>query len=292
MKGCNICPRNCFADRESDKKGFCGEGEKIAVSRIGLHMWEEPSISGSRGSGTIFFRGCNLRCVFCQNKLISRGGGACHELDSKELAREMLGLRDMGAHNINLVTPTHFVPHIAEALRLVKGELGIPVVYNSSGYESVESLRALEGLIDIYLPDFKYASQKLAADYSNAPDYPKVAEAAVSEMFRQVGANVIDNEGIMRRGVIVRHLVLPSCRADSFDVLNILCRILPKNEFKLSLMSQYTPEFAADCDFKNLHRKVTSFEYNSVLEYAISLGLDGYFQSRSSATSAYTPDFE
>lgn len=292
MKGCNICPRKCFADRGTDIKGFCGEGEKMAVSRIGLHMWEEPSISGSRGSGTIFFRGCNLRCVFCQNKLISRGGGAYRELDSKALAREMLSLRDMGAHNINLVTPTHFATQIAESLTLVKEELGIPVVYNSSGYESVETLRALDGLIDIYLPDFKYASRKLAEDYSNAPDYPKVAEAAVAEMFRQVGANVIDSDGIMRRGVIVRHLVLPSCRADSFDVLDILCRILPKNEFKLSLMSQYTPEFAADCQFKNLRRRLTSFEYDSVLEYAISLGFDGYFQNRSSATSAYTPDFE
>lgn len=292
MKGCNICPRECSADRGSDKKGFCGEGDTVAVSRIGLHMWEEPSISGTRGSGTIFFRGCNLRCVFCQNKLISRGGGAYRELDSKSLAREMLALRDMGAHNINLVTPTHFAPRIAESLSLVKCELGIPVVYNSSGYESVDTLKMLDGLIDIYMPDFKYASAKLSAEYSNAPDYPKVAVAALTEMFRQLGENAFDDEGIMQKGLIVRHLVLPACRADSIAVLDTLCRILPKDKFKLSLMSQYTPEFAADCEFKNLHRRVTSFEYDSVLKYAISLGLDGYFQSRTSANSAYTPDFE
>ena len=292
MKECDICPRKCFADRGADKKGFCGEGDTVTVSRIALHKWEEPSISGTRGSGTIFFRGCNLRCVFCQNKLISRGGGAYRELDPKSLAREMLTLRDMGAHNINLVTPTHFALRIAEALSLVKCELGIPVVYNSSGYESVDTLKKLDGLIDIYMPDFKYASAKLSADYSNAPDYPSVAEAAVLEMFGQVGENVFDNEGIMQKGLIVRHLVLPACRADSIAVLDTLCRILPKDKFKLSLMSQYTPVFAADCEFKNLHRKVTTFEYNSVLEHAIALGLDGYFQNRASATSAYTPDFE
>ncbi len=292
MKKCDICPRGCLVDRAYDHLGFCGEGEKIAVSRIGLHMWEEPSISGSRGSGTIFFRGCNLRCVFCQNKTISRGGGVCRELDVDELAREMLSLRDMGAHNINLVTPTHFAPQIALALELVRDSLDIPVVYNSSGYESVATLNRLQGLIDIYMPDFKYSSSKLAKDYSNAPDYPEIAETAVQEMFRQVGSNVIDAEGIMKRGLIVRHLVLPACRADSIEVLDKLSSILPKDSFKLSLMSQYTPEFAADCEFKNLHRKLTSFEYDSVLKYAISLGFDGYFQNRSSATSDYTPNFD
>ena len=291
MKECNVCPRKCLVDRESKQRGFCGEGAGITVSRVGLHMWEEPSISGSRGSGTIFFRGCNLRCVFCQNKTISRGGGSFRELSETELAEEMLTLQQMGAHNINLVTPTHFAPRIAHTLELVKDELTIPVVYNSSGYESIDTLKRLEGLVDIYMPDFKYSSPNLSTDYSNAPDYPEVAEAAVIEMFRQVGEYVIDSEGIMRRGLIVRHLVLPACRKDSFEVLDKLVEILPKTAFKLSLMSQYTPDFAADCEFKNLRRRLTTFEYDSVLEYAVSLGFDGYFQDRASATAEYTPEF-
>ena len=292
MEKCLLCPRGCSADRARGNAGFCGESADITFARASLHMWEEPPISGSRGSGTIFFCGCNLRCVFCQNKIISRGGGNRKTISVSELASLMLELRDMGAHNINLVTPTHFANAIAEVLTLVKGDLNIPVVYNSSGYESPSTLKMLDGLIDVYLPDFKYASSELARDYSSAPDYPEVATKALCEMFRQVGAPVFDENGIIQRGMIVRHLVLPACRHDSIKVLDTLSDLFTPDDIKLSLMSQYTPEFALDTPFKNLHRKLTSFEYNSVLEHAISLGFDGYFQSLSSATSKYTPNFE
>lgn len=290
MEKCFLCPRKCGVERTL-RTGYCGEGDTAVISRAALHMWEEPPISGTRGSGTIFFCGCNLRCVFCQNKTISRGGGARKEVSIDELSDIMLALEAEGAHNINLVTPTHFADKVAAALTKVKHKLNIPVVYNSSGYENISTLRMFEGLVDIYLPDFKYASNELAARYSSAPDYPEVAKAAVGEMFRQTGAFVSDKNGIMQKGLIVRHLVLPACRHDSIAVLDILADTLPTKDIKLSLMSQYTPEFALDCEFKNLHRKLTSFEYNSVLSHAISLGLDGYFQHISSATSSYTPDF-
>ncbi len=290
MEKCFLCPRKCGVERKL-LTGYCGEGDTAVISRAALHMWEEPPISGTRGSGTIFFCGCNLRCVFCQNKTISRGGGARKEVSIDELSDIMLALEAEGAHNINLVTPTHFADKVAAALTKVKHKLNIPVVYNSSGYENISTLRMFEGLVDIYLPDFKYASNELAARYSSAPDYPEVAKAAVGEMFRQTGAFVSDENGIMQKGLIVRHLVLPACRHDSIAVLDILADTLPTKDIKLSLMSQYTPEFALDCEFKNLHRKLTSFEYNSVLSHAISLGFDGYFQHISSATSSYTPDF-
>lgn len=290
MAKCYLCPRECGIAREL-KKGYCGEGDTAVISRAALHMWEEPPISGTRGSGTIFFCGCNLRCVFCQNKTISRGGGARREVSTDELSGIMLDLEAQGAHNINLVTPTHFADKVAAALTKVKHKLNIPVVYNSSGYEKTDTLKILEGLVDIYLPDFKYASSDLASLYSSAPDYPEVAKAAIEEMFRQTGAYVLDENGIMQKGLIVRHLVLPSCRHDSIAVLDILADTLSVKDIKLSLMSQYTPEFALDCEFKNLHRKLTSFEYDSVLGHAISLGFDGYFQHISSATSSYTPDF-
>ena len=291
MSLCTLCPRRCGADRRTNEYSFCGESRTITVSRSMLHMWEEPSVSGKRGSGAIFFCGCNLRCVFCQNKTISRGGGNRRELSISELADLMLSLRDEGAHNINLVTPTHFSDSVAHALESVKHKLGIPVIYNTSGYDSQEALHTLDGLVDVYLPDFKYASSELAGAYSNAPDYPEVAEKAISEMFSQTGGVRFDKDGMIQKGVIVRHLVLPSCRKDSFAVLESLRKLLPVSQIRLSLMSQYTPEFALDCEFKNLHRRVTSFEYSSVLEKAISLGFEGYFQERSSASDKYTPDF-
>ena len=204
----------------------------------------------------------------------------------------MLDLEQQGAHNINLVTPTHFADKVAAALSKAKHKLNIPVVYNTSGYEKTETLKMLDGLVDIYLPDFKYASSELAALYSAAPDYPETARAALLEMFRQTGACVIGEDGMMQKGMIVRHLVLPGCRRDSIAVLDILANTLPIKDIKLSLMSQYTPEFALDCEFKNLHRRLTSFEYDSVLKHAVDLGFDGYFQHISSATSSYTPDFE
>ncbi len=291
MVECNICPRKCICDRAAGQRGFCSSGMAAEVSRVSLHMFEEPPISGTQGSGTIFFSGCNLRCVFCQNSVISRGEGQKKSLSHTELADVMLELEERGAHNINLVTPTHFTFEAVKAIELAKKRLKIPIIWNSSAYEAVDSLRALSGLVDVYLPDFKYASGELAQRYSRASDYPEVARFAVTEMFSQAGECVFDGDGMIKRGVIVRHLVLPSHRKDSMAVLDILADILSVDKIKLSLMSQYTPEFAKNCEFENLHRRITSFEYDSVLKYAISLGFDGYFQSRSSASTEYTPNF-
>ena len=292
MDICTLCPRECSVERVGADLGFCGESRRMTVSRASLHMWEEPPISGSRGSGTIFFCGCNLGCVFCQNKTISRGKSARYELSEDELCRLMLKLEELGAHNINLVTPSHFADAVARCLARVKDRLSVPVVYNSSGYEKVSALKILDGLVDVYLPDFKYASPRLSADYSGAPDYADVASDAIREMFRQTGKVSFDGDGMIKRGVIVRHLILPSCRGDSMAVLDKLSELLPVADIRLSLMSQYTPDFALDCEFKNLRRRLTSFEYNSVLAHAIELGFEGYFQELSSSSQKYTPDFD
>ena len=289
---CNACPRGCNVDRGS-AVGFCGAGDRIAVSRIALHEWEEPSISGSRGSGTVFFAGCNLRCVFCQNRDISssrEGFTRARYYSPDALVDAMVRLEEAGAHNINLVTPTHYSRELADVLLRVRERVSIPIVYNSSGYESVESLRALSGLVDVYLPDLKYFSSELSAKYSAAPDYFEVASRALAEMYSQVGETVIE-DGIMKRGMIVRHLVLPSCRKDSVALLERLANMLPVDKIKLSLMRQFTPEFVDGEKYPELCRKITTFEYNSVLDRAAELGFDGYIQSAESATSAYTPRF-
>lgn len=290
---CNVCPRGCLVDR-SRAVGFCGASDKIAVSRVALHEWEEPCISGTRGSGTIFFAGCNLRCVFCQNKVISSSRDAfsgARGMTPDELASAMLSLQDKGAHNINLVTPTHYAPLIKEALILAKPRLDIPVVYNSSGYESVATIRSLSGLVDIYLPDLKYYSGELSGRYSSAPDYFEVARAALIAMFSEVGEAQFSEDGLMKRGMIVRHLVLPSCRRDSIALLSELADFLPADKIKLSLMRQFTPDFVDGEKYPELCRRLTSFEYDSVVRHASSLGFDGYVQSAESASAAYTPSF-
>lgn len=287
---CNQCPRRCGALREVGETGVCGVTADYTVSRIALHPWEEPPISGTRGSGTVFFAGCNLRCVFCQNRTISREGVGS-VISEDDLIRRMLTLQEEGAHNINLVTPTHYTAALAGLLEKIKPRLHIPVVWNSGGYESVESLRMLEGLVDVYLPDFKYMSPELAAAYSAAPDYPTVATEAVREMYRQTGKITFDGEGLVTKGVIVRHLVLPGCRKDSIAVLRHLADILPVADIRVSVMRQYTPDFAMDCPHKNLHRRVTEFEYDSVLTQADELGIVGYRQGKDAADKAFTPDF-
>ena len=292
MKGmtCRICPRGCGVDR-AERTGYCGMPDEIFVARCAPHTWEEPPISGTRGSGTVFFSGCNLRCVFCQNHVISheRRGRAVTE---DKLLDMLMALADTGVHNVNLVTPTHYTPQLVRVLEKIKPHLHIPIVWNSSGYERTESLSMLDGLVDIYLPDFKYVSSELSSAYSGAPDYAEVAGAAILTMMRQVGRVQLDADGIMMRGMIVRHLVLPGCRKDSIAVVNRLAELLPAEEFKLSLMRQYTPEFASACPYSNLHRRVTDFEYRSVVDEAMRLGLDGYTQGKDAATSDYTPHFE
>ena len=286
---CNQCPRACNVDRES-AIGFCGVPWTFRVARAALHQWEEPQISGARGSGTIFFSGCNLRCVYCQNRAISRGAEG-RELDGDALLDVMLRLEAAGAHNINLVTPTQYAMSLVPVLKRAKSKLHVPIVYNCGGYESLESLRALEGLIDVYLPDFKYCSTELSLRYSGAADYFEVAVAALGEMLRQTGAPQFDGEGMLTRGTVVRHLVLPGGRKDSIEVLRRLRGRFGTDAFLLSLMSQYTPAFAMDTPYPVLHRRVTAFEYDSVVDVARELGFVGNIQSRQSADACYTPDF-
>ncbi|MBQ9086757.1 MAG: radical SAM protein [Clostridia bacterium] len=291
MEACHLCPRHCGASRTPNALGVCGQTRQIRIARAALHPYEEPPISGNRGSGTVFFCGCSLRCVFCQNRAISRGEQIGEAVTPRELTDIFLRLEQEGAHNINLVTPTHFLDGVLQALELVKHRLTIPVLYNTSGYELVEALGRLEGLVDIYLPDFKYYSSKVSAKYSGAPDYREIAEKALLEMYRQVGTFTLDTDGLLRSGLLVRHLVLPGNRHDSMAVLSRLSELLPVTDLRLSLMSQYTPDFALECPHKELHRRVTRFEYESVLEHALSLGFTGYMQGRASASSLYTPNF-
>ena len=287
---CALCPRACGVDRTKGHVGVCGMTDTLRVARIAPHMWEEPPISGTRGSGTVFFSGCSLRCIFCQNRTISREGlGKTYTAEA--LTDAILALCDQGVHNINFVTPTHYTSLLVPVLERIKPTLGIPVVWNCGGYESVDTLRMLDGLVDIYLPDFKYLSPELARDYSAAPDYPEVATEAVLEMFRQTG-KYEEADGLTKKGIILRHLVLPGCRADSIAVLRHIASILPVADIRVSVMRQYTPDFAMDCPHKNLRRRVTEFEYNSVLEEAARLGILGFSQGKDAATRAYTPDFE
>ena len=287
---CVQCPRRCGADRNV-RPGFCGVPEELRLARAALHPWEEPCLSGKNGSGTLFFCGCNLRCVFCQNREISHGALSGTPVSPGQLKDLMLRLRDEGACNINLVTPTHYAEALIPVLQEIRPSLGIPVVYNCGGYESTDTLKKLEGLIDIYLPDIKYYSAELSGKYSSAPDYYPIALNALREMLRQTGTVQYAPDGSLLRGVIVRHLVLPGCRKDSVRLLNALYDEFGNSAFLLSLMSQYTPEFApADAD-KNLRRRLTDFEYSSVLSAVEALGFSGYFQRRDSAKTSYTPDF-
>ena len=275
MDKCNICPRKCNVNRDT-QKGFCLCGNKTTVSKYMLHYWEEPPISGTNGSGAVFFSGCNLKCVFCQNREISREPkGKLY--DTQDLARLFLELQSMGAHNLNLVTPTHFADNVLKALDKVKDKLNIPVVYNTSGYESVETLKLFSGYVDIYLPDFKYYDSGLSAKYSKAPDYFETASKALKEMYRQCGQYTEDEKGLAKKGIIVRHLVLPGCRRDSVKILEELQNILPVQDIRLSLMSQFTPDFVPK-EYKELSRRITTFEYNFVLDKAIEMGYEGFFQ--------------
>lgn len=284
-ENCRLCPRECGIDRRTSR-GYCGGGTQAAISKTMLHRWEEPPVSGTRGSGAVFFSGCNLRCNYCQNRDISFSVKG-RLSDSDTLAAQMLGLQESGAHNINLVTATPYLPTVVAALTTVKKSLAVPVVYNTGGYEKAEAVGSLDGLVDVWLPDFKYFDDGLAAKYSSAPDYVGVAVKAIDQMVAQTGAPVIEN-GLIKRGVIVRHLVLPNHRDDSANVVREIARRWG-GDVLLSLMRQYTPDFAAeDCDLK---RRVTSFEYNSVLDVACECGLKGYAQDAESAQAAFTPDF-
>ena len=284
---CSLCPRRCGALRTgTEGGGFCGMPALPVVAPAALHFWEEPCISGTRGSGTVFFSGCNLGCVFCQNGSISHGrfGRPVTIPRLREIFQELIA---QGAHNINLVTPTHFAPAIREAL---EAPLAVPVVWNSGGYELPEALRILEGKVQIYLPDLKYADGALAARYSGAADYFETATAAIREMFRQVGRCVWDADGVLQRGVIIRHLLLPGALENTKAVLDWIANTFPAGSVLVSLMSQYTPQPGAE---GLLRRKVTGAESRAARAYMENLGLTaGYYQDSSSAREEYTPPFD
>ena len=292
MRDCTLCPRKCHANRAAGETGFCGAGAELKAARAALHFWEEPCLSGSRGSGAVFFSGCNLRCIFCQNYDISvKNTGKT--LSVRRLARIFLELQEKGAANINLVTACHFIPQICLALAMAKKQgLSIPVVYNSSGYEAPSSLRLLEGLADIYLPDLKYCSALLSARYSNAGDYFDKAAEAIAEMFRQVGAPVMDPDtGLMKRGMIVRHLLLPGHAGDSKRVLRYLHETYG-NDIYVSIMNQYTPLRRLP-QFPDLNRRADSGEYERVLAFAEKIGIEkGYIQEGGTAEESFIPAFD
>ena len=290
MQTCNLCPRNCKVNRNIEA-GVCGEFDTIRIARASLHMWEEPPISGTNGSGTVFFTGCPLHCVFCQNHNIADGtNGVAITVD--ELCAVFLKLQEIGAHNINLVTATHFVPDVVSAISKAKENgLIIPIVYNTSGYETVETLKLLDGIVDVYLPDFKYVSSELSAKYSNAKDYFDVASKALSEMFRQVGTPQFDGD-LIKKGVVVRHLILPGCVDDSKAVIDYLYRTYGDDIF-ISIMNQYTPLSAQLARYPELDRTLSDTEYDEVVDFAVELGITNAFvQEGAAAAESFIPDFE
>ena len=286
---CSLCPRMCMTDREITT-GYCGVKNTLRVARAALHFWEEPCISGEEGSGAVFFTGCNLRCVFCQNYQIARAEQG-KEITTERLSEIFLELQVQKANNINLVTATHYVPQVVEALKMAKENgLSIPVVYNCGGYESVETLKMLEGLVDIYLPDFKYVDAERAKRYSHAENYLQVAKKALAEMVRQQPEAVFDNRGIMKKGVIVRHLMLPGGIKDSKAVVKYLYETYG-NQIYVSLMNQYTP-LPHVADYPEIDRKLKKFEYDRLVDYAISLGVEnGFIQEGETAKESFIPAF-
>lgn len=289
LKKCMLCPRKCGVDR-LEHKGYCGEQASVRVARASLHMWEEPCISGTAGSGTVFFSGCPMKCVFCQNRKIALGNQG-KELTIEQLSELFLLLQSKGANNINLVTPTHFVPQIAESLRKAKDKgLSLPVVYNTSSYEMPKTLQMLDGLVDIYLPDLKYFSDELSLRYSNAPDYFDIASYAIKEMFGQIGKSVFEGE-LMKRGVIVRHMVMPGCTRDSKKIVKYLHDTYGEDIY-ISIMNQYTPPKNLE-HFPEIARKVTGREYARVVDYAIEIGVENAFiQEGEAAEESFIPDFD
>ena len=286
-KECTLCPRHCGAERgQTAGSGVCAMGTLPRIARAALHMWEEPCISGTRGSGAIFFSGCALKCIFCQNEAISHGGEG-ETVSVQRLAEMFSELEAQGAHNINLVTAAQFVPAVIEALNIYRPK--IPIVYNSSGYECVETLRMLEGYVDIYLPDFKYIDAQMARLLSGAADYPEVAMAAIREMLRQTGPAVYDENGMMLRGTQIRHLVLPGLTGDSMKILSVIADEFPGAA--VSLMGQYVP-FGKALSMPGMNRRIKNKEYARVLAHMEAIGLDGYRQELESASEAFVPAFD
>ena len=284
---CSDCPRRCGVDR-AERRGVCGMAEQAVIARAALHMWEEPGISGERGSGTVFFSGCNLGCVFCQNAPISAGGFG-KPVTAARLREIYFELRGAGAHNINLVTPSHFARPVLDSL---EGGLPLPVVYNTSAYDSVETLRLFDGKVQIYLPDLKFADGALAARLCRAADYPEVALEAIREMFRQVGPYELDGDGLLERGVVIRHLVLPGQLENTRRVMELVAQEFEPGQVLFSLMSQYTPP-KKTLPWSELNRRLTQEEYDAALDALEQSGItDGFYQELSSAKEEYIPPFD
>lgn len=290
-RNCTLCPRKCGMDRLAGKTGYCGMDSTLRAARAALHMWEEPCISGEQGSGAVFFSGCGLRCCFCQNREIAIGEHGT-VISPERLADIFLELQKKGAANLNLVTGSHYVPHIVYALEHArKSGFSLPVIYNSSGYERVETLRMLEGYVDVYLPDMKYMDARLSGFFSHAADYPETAAGAIKEMVRQTGYCVFDEKGYIQKGTIVRHLILPGHTANSIAVLKFL-REKFGDSIYLSIMNQYTPVYE-QVRWPELNRKVTAREYEKVLNAALDLGIEnGFFQEGETAGESFIPSFD
>lgn len=289
LKHCRLCPRACGANR-TRTRGLCGANDRIEAARASLHMWEEPPISGTHGSGTVFFSHCSLGCVYCQNRQISRREAAGQEITIAGLARTFLSLQQQGAHNINLVTGAHYAPHIVEALQLARKKgLSVPVVYNSSGYETIETLQLLDGWIDIYLPDYKYYSSYYADRYSHAADYRETAVTAITAMVRQTGAPQYNADGMLTRGTVIRHLMLPGLGGDTAQVLRDIA-VRFGDTVLVSLMRQYTPFDMQD--WPELDRTITDAEYAEACALFCELGLGGFFQQDESISESFIPAFD
>lgn len=291
LSHCTLCPRLCGVNRINGELGYCRAGADIKIARSALHYWEEPCISGSKGSGTVFFSHCTMKCVFCQNYNISTDNKG-KTISAPELAEAFLDLQSQGANNINLVTPTHFVPQITDALDIAKSNgLRLPVLYNTSGYENVETIKALSGYIDIYMPDMKYFDDKYAIKYSNAPHYFEIAKAAIAEMFAQVGKPVFDNNGIMQKGVIIRHMMLPGLLFDTKKIIDYIFSKY-KNDVYTSLMSQYTPLEHVK-EIPELNKKINPKHYEAMIDYCAKLGMENvYIQDGEAASESFIPPFE
>lgn len=289
LKNCKICPKKCGANRFK-KNGVCGADSDVMLSLVNVHMWEEPPISGQNGSGTIFFTNCNLNCVFCQNYEISQQGLG-KKISIENLSEIFLKQQEKKVHNINLVSPTQYIPQIQQAIIIAKNNgLKIPIVYNTNGYENVESLKLLDGLIDIYLPDIKYFSSEISLEYSGVSNYFEKAKNAVIEMRRQVKHDIFNNN-IMEKGIIIRHLILPSYKEDSKKILLWIKENMGDKTY-ISLLNQYIPVNKAQ-NYKKINRKLTTFEYQNVTDYFLEIGLkNGFIQKRSSATSSFTLVFD
>lgn len=291
LKNCKLCPRNCGVNRLENELGFCKSFKDVKLAKVSLHPWEEPCVSGKNGSGTIFFSNCNLKCVFCQNHNISQESVG-KIVSINRLSEIFLEQQKRGAHNINLVTPTHYVPQIIEALKIAKSNgLTLPILYNSNGYENIETIDALNGYIDVYLPDLKYFNEKYALKYSHAKDYFSKASKAIERMVSQVGKTQLDDNGIIKKGVIIRHLMLPGLLFDSKKIMDYIYNTFHDDVY-ISLMNQYTPMFNA-CKYPEINKPLNPKHYDALIDYCLDIGITkAFIQGEGTSTSEFTPNFD